>query len=191
MKPNATEYLANFVLPKVIWVLLKFLDNTEMLDLACEDNWVGLMEWKCASVSERAPVFGAFGNCVHIFFHLLLSAEWCIVTCLSLTGSFRQSQPGVQSCGRDRDVRPEWQRSWAGQTIHNSSVWLLLHWTGQYVFKSPLVSACTEICSLSTFKILYVKTVELTAAFLCFCSAGTSFSLCENGTIPVKIVAVY
>lgn len=129
-----------------------FWTKTEMLDLAWEDNWMGLMEWKCAPACASTPVFVALGNCIHIFLQIqpTVGVLCCAVNCLFLIGSFRQSQPGVQSRSCSRDVRPEWQRTWTGQAIHNSHVWLILHRAGQYVFKRPLMSV-----HLSAWSVLF------------------------------------
>lgn len=60
---------------------------------------------------------------------------WSLRSNMLFSGSFRQSQPSLQSSSCNRDLRSEWQCTWAGQAVQHSHVWLLLHRTGQYVFK--------------------------------------------------------
>lgn len=90
----------------------------------------------CACTCVSTQQFVALKNTVYsrtVFLQNKLSAcMWrSILSSLPLIGSFRQSQPGIQSCGCGRDAGLEWQRTWTGQAVHNSHVWLILRRPGQ------------------------------------------------------------
>lgn len=107
-----------------------------------EDNLMELMECKLAPQCVYTLLFFCYAELYSYNFHIQLCVHLrrSIVICFYLTGLFRQSQPGVQRFGCNRDIRPEWQCTWAGQAIYNSHVRLILHRAGQYVFKWPLMS---------------------------------------------------
>lgn len=85
---------------------------------------------------RRTPVWGfvAQTNTVHPFLQIWLSeGVWrSVLSCLFLMGSFRQSQPGVQGRGGNRDIGPERQRPRTGQAVHHGHVRLFLCGSGQY-----------------------------------------------------------
>lgn len=119
---------------------------------------------------RRTPVWGfvAQKNTVHPFLQIWLSeGVWrSVLSCLFLMGSFRQSQPGVQGRGGNRDIGPERQRPRTGQAVHHGHVRLFLCGSGQYAaFVALSLHVWKQLSSFST---------------------GNHFCLYNNGTIPVR-----